>query len=75
MRVEKLGFVYDGLLDRAPLVDLELGATLDTEIAELEWIDGALEQLDRVSAGIHEVDLSDDSDRAVTVRINDLGKL
>ena len=70
MRIEELCLILDGLRDRDFLINVELRAALDAEVAELERVDRALKQLDCVCASVHQVNFGYHSDCAITVWVN-----
>ena len=70
MSVEELGFVLNGLANGDSLFDIELGAALHAKVSQLEWIDCALKKFQCVCTRIHQINLSYDANRAITLRVH-----
>lgn len=63
-------FSLKSFLDRFASENVFLGPTHDTYVAQLQGVDFALDDLDAVSAIVHDVDLRYDSDSSLTERVN-----
>jgi len=68
--IEKLSLVFDGLLDVDALVNVQLRAALDAKVAELKRIDLPLKKFESISTSIHQINLSDDANCSLTMRVN-----
>ena len=65
MSEEELGLCDQSVADWDFLFDLELGSALAAEVAKLQGVDGSLQVFEGICAGIHQVNLGDDSDSPV----------
>jgi hypothetical protein len=70
MTTEELSFILQGFFNRDVLIDLLLRPALDPEVAEFKRVQLALQDLNCVCSFIHQVDFGDDTDRAVTIRVD-----
>lgn len=70
MRLEELHLVVEGLIHRLVAEDVLLGAVDDTDKAELERVDAAVEDVEGVGACIHQVELCQDTDGPSALRVD-----
>lgn len=67
---EKLFLTLESFFDRDVVDDVLLRAALDTVVSELQWVDTTLQELKSVRSLIHQVDLSDNTDRSFTLWVD-----
>ena len=70
MSGEKLGLLLYRIPNRQILIDLKLTTALHAKIAKLERVVLALQSFISVSAIIHQVDLSDDTDCTFAIGVD-----
>lgn len=75
MSGEKLGLFLYRVPNGQIVFDLKLTTTLYTKVAKLERVVYSLQSLISVSAGVHQVDLCNDTNGTFTVRVNLTGQL
>ena len=72
--LEEFGLLGKCIRDATALVDILLRAALHTDVAELQRNNLSHDDVKAVCALVHEVDLGEDTDGALTVRINNLSQ-
>ena len=75
MSGEKLGLLLYRVPNGQVLFDLKLTAALHTKVTKLEWVVYTLQSLISVSALVHQIDLSDDTDGTFTFGVYLPGQL
>ena len=75
MSGEKLGLLLYRVPNGQVLFDLKLTAALHTKVTKLEWVVYTLQSLISVSALVHQIDLSDDTDCTFTFGVYLPGQL
>ena len=75
MSGEKLGLLLYRVPNGQVLFDLKLTAALHTKVTKLEWVVYTLQSLISVSALVHQIDLSDDTDGTFSFRVHLPGQL
>ena len=70
MSGEKLGLLLYRVPNGQVLFDLKLTAALHTKVTKLEWVVYTLQSLISVSALVHQIDLSDDTDGTFTFGVH-----
>ena len=73
MILEVLSFPYDSVFDLQAFVDVLLRAALNTVVSQLQGIDSSVKQVKRTSSFVHQVDLGQHTDRALTVGVHLFG--
>ena len=75
MSGEKLGLLLYRVPNGQVLFDLKLTAALYTKVTKLEWVVYTLQSLISVSALVHQIDLSDDTDGTFSFGVHLPGQL
>ena len=70
MSREKLGLLLYRIPNRQILIDLKLTTALHTKVSKLEWVVQSLQSFISISASVHQVDLSDDTDCTFTFGVD-----
>ena len=75
MSGEKLGLLLYRVPNGQVLFDLKLTTALHTKVTKLEWVVYTLQSLISVSALVHQIDLSDDTDGTFSFGVHLPGQL
>ena len=70
MSGEKLGLLLYRIPNRQILIDLKLTTALYTKVSKLEWVVQSLQSFISISASVHQVDLSDDTDCTFAIGVD-----